>query len=52
MGWINATAEFQRHMNVAMGDALWRCAIVMVDEICVGSSALGELAIDEDEHMI
>ena len=22
MGWINATAEFQRHMNVAMGDAL------------------------------
>ena len=42
MGWINATAEFQRHMNVTMGDALWRCAIVMVDDICVGSSTLDE----------
>ena len=40
MGWINATAEFQRHMNVTMGDALWRCAIVMVDDICVGSPTL------------
>ena len=42
MGWINATAEFRRHMNVTMGDALWRCAIVIVDDICVGSSALDE----------
>jgi len=42
MGWINATAEFQRHMNVTMGDALWRCAIVMVDDICVGPSTLDE----------
>ena len=33
MGWVNATAEFQRHMNVKMGGALWRCAIVMVDGI-------------------
>ena len=42
MGWTNATAEFQRHMNVTMGDALWRCAIVMVDDICVGSATLDE----------
>jgi len=42
MGWINATAEFQRHMNVAMGDALWRCAIVIVDDIYVGSATLDE----------
>jgi len=42
MGWINATAEFQRHMNVTMGDALWRCASVMVDGICVGSATLDE----------
>ena len=40
MGWINATAEVQRHMNVTMGDALWCCAIVMVDGICVGSATL------------
>ena len=44
MGWINATAEFQRHMNMTMGDALWRCAIVMVDDICVGSATLDEHA--------
>ena len=42
MGWINATAEFRRHMNVTMGDPLWRCAIVMVDAICVGSATLDE----------
>ena len=40
MGWINATAEVQRHMNVTMGDALWCCAIVMVDGIYVGSATL------------
>ena len=41
-GWTNATAELQRHMNVTMGDALWRCAIVMVGDICVGSATLDE----------
>ena len=29
-------------MNVTMGDALWRCATVMVDGICVGSATLDE----------
>ena len=42
MGWINATAEFQRHMNVTMGDALWRCAIVTVDDICVASETMDD----------
>jgi len=42
MGWVNATAEFQRHMNVTIGDALWRCGIVMVDDSCVASETLGD----------
>ena len=42
MGWVNATAEFQRHMNVTIGDALWRCAIVMVDDICVASQTMSD----------
>ena len=42
MGWVNATAEFQRHMNVTIGDALWRCAIVMVDDICVASQTVSD----------
>ena len=42
MGWVNATAEFQRHMNVTIGDALWRCAIVMVDGICVASQTMDD----------
>ena len=42
MGWVNATAEFQRHMNVTIGDALWRCAIVMVDDICVASATMDD----------
>ena len=42
MGWINATAEFQRHMNVTMGDALWRCSIVIVDDICMASGNMDD----------
>jgi hypothetical protein len=42
MGWVNATAEFQRHMNVTIGDALWRRAIVMVDDICVASQTMSD----------
>ena len=42
MGWVNATAEFQRHMNVTIGGALWRCAIVMVDDICVASETMDD----------
>ena len=40
MGWVNATAEFQRRVNVTIGGALWRCAIVMVDDICVASETM------------
>ena len=29
-------------MNVTMGDALWRCAIVMVDGICVASETMDD----------
>ena len=42
MGWVNATAEFQCHMNVTVEDALWRCAIVMVDDICVASETMDD----------
>ena len=42
MGWLNATAEFQRHMNAIMGDALWRSSIVMVDDSCVASETMDD----------
>ena len=38
MGFINATAEFQRAMNHTMGDSLWRCAVAMVDDLIVASA--------------
>ena len=37
MGFINATAEFQRAMNHTMGDSLWKCAVAMVDDLIVAS---------------
>jgi len=49
MGWVNATVEFQRHMNVTMGGALWRCAIVMVDDICVASETMDDHKAHLDE---
>ena len=48
MGWINATPEFQRHMTVVtMGDALWRCSIVMANGICVAT----ETTDDHKAHL-
>ena len=38
MGFINATAEFQRHINNTLGDSLWREALAMVDDLLVGSA--------------
>ena len=37
MGYINATAEFQRHMNNTLGPALWDYCLSMVDDVIIGS---------------
>ena len=37
MGYINATAEFQRHMNNTLGPLLWDTCLSMVDDLCVAS---------------
>ena len=42
MGFINATAEFQRHINNTLGDSLWREALAMVDDLVVASASLEE----------
>ena len=34
MGFINATAEFQRCVNHTMGDSLWRCCVAMGNVCC------------------
>ena len=44
MGFVNATAEFQRAMNHSIGDSLWKCAVAMVDDLMVASP-------DEESHM-
>ena len=46
MGYINATAEFQRQMNLTMGDALLRCAMVMVDDLIIASKHLESHFVD------
>ena len=48
MGYINATAEFQRHINSTLGDSLWREALAMVDSLLVASSSLAEHRV----HMV
>jgi hypothetical protein len=35
MGYINATAEFQRHTNNTLGHSLWVEALVIVDDVIV-----------------
>ena len=42
MGFINSTAEFQRHINNTLGDSLWREALAMVDDLLVASATLEE----------
>ena len=37
MGYINATAEFQRHVNNTLGPCLWEMCLSMVDDLCVAS---------------
>ena len=42
MGYVNATAEFQRHMNNTLGPSLWDICLSMVDDLIVGSQTLAE----------
>ena len=42
MGHLNATAEFQRHVNFTLGDSLWREALAMVDDVIVANETLPE----------
>ena len=46
MGYINATAEFQRHTNKTFGDLLWKSVLSMVDDVCVGSETLTGHRVD------
>ena len=38
MGYINATAEFQRHTNATFGELLWDSALAMVDDVIIASA--------------
>ena len=40
MGYINATAEFQRHTNNTLGDSLWVEALAVVDDVIVANATL------------
>ena len=42
MGHLNATAEFQRHVNYTLGDSLWKEALAMVDDVIVATATLTE----------
>ena len=38
MGYINATAEFQRRVNTSFGELLWDSVSAMVDDVCIASA--------------
>ena len=42
MGYINATAEFQRHINNTLGPLLWDTCLSMVDDLCIASATKEE----------
>ena len=42
MGYVNATAEFQRHMNNTLGPLLWDTCLSMVDDLCIASETKEE----------
>ena len=42
MGYINATAEFQRHINNTLGPLLWDTCLSMVDDLCIASETKEE----------
>ena len=50
MGYINATAIFQRVVNHTFGDSLWRNAVLMVDDGAIGSKTLAQHRIDNLEN--
>ena len=41
-GYINAPAEFQRHVNNTLGPLLWSSALSMVDDVIVGDKSKQE----------
>ena len=40
MGFINSTAEFQRHVNHTLGNSLWKEALAMVDDVIIANDTL------------
>jgi len=42
MGYINASAEFQRHVNNTLGDTLWVECLAMVDDLVVANATKEE----------
>ena len=42
MGYVNATAEFQRHMSNTIGPLLWDTCLSMVDDLCIASETREE----------
>ena len=51
MGYINATAIFQRVVNKTFGDSLWRNAVLMVDDGAIGSKSLADHRADVRENL-
>ena len=45
MGYVNATAEFQRHMNNTLGPLLWDTCLSMVDDLCIASETKEEYRV-------
>ena len=46
MGYINATAGFQRHTNATFGSYLWGSVLAMVDDVCIASETVPQHRID------
>ena len=51
MGYINATAIFQRVVNRTFGTSLWRNAVLMVDDGAIGSDSLAQHRLDVAENL-
>ena len=46
MGYINATAEFQRHVNATFGELLWDSVLAMVDDVIIASDSVPKHRVD------
>ena len=42
MGYVNASSEFQRHINNTLGGLLWKTSLSMVDDVITASKTLEE----------